>query len=203
MTGHLMAGGVRLFTGAQARWLGCGPASERPRIYFANHVSNLDFVLIWSALPRDIRRRTRPAAAHDYWSASPLRRRIAEGWFNAVLIERQKVTRENNPIDTLAAVLRGGESIIIFPEGTRNPDPAAPMGAFKPGLHHLVQRCPEAELVPVYLQNLNRVLPKGEWLPVPMLCSVSFGAPLERIEAETKPEFLARARGAVASLMPE
>lgn len=200
MMGPILAGTVRLFTGAQARWLGCAPGTERPCVYFANHVSNLDFVLIWSALPPALRERTRPAAALDYWSAPPWRRSLAEKVFNAILIERNKITRDNHPVNQLAAVLEAGDSIIIFPEGTRNTELGAPMREFKSGLHHLASRCPEVDLVPVYLENLNRVLPKGEWLPVPMLCSVTFGAPLERLEAEPKPEFLRRARSAVTAL---
>jgi 1-acyl-sn-glycerol-3-phosphate acyltransferase len=201
MTGALLADAVRLFTGAQARWQGCAPAAaSKPRIYFANHVSNLDFVLIWSSLPPPLRRRTRPAAAHDYWSAPAWRRRIAENIFHAVLIERHKITRDNHPVNQLAAVIDAGDSIIIFPEGTRNPDPRAPMAEFKTGLHHLAHRCPAADLIPVYLENLSRVLPKGEWLPLPILCSVTFGPPLDRLERESKPDFLRRARDAVAAL---
>ena len=198
--GHLLAGAVRLFTGAQARWLGCAPEAERPRVYFANHVSHLDLVLIWSSLPPALRRRTRPAAAHDYWGAPPWRRRIAENVFNAVLIERHKITRENNPVNQLASVLDEGDSIIIFPEGTRNTDPVAPMREFKSGLHHLASRCPEVDLIPVYLENLNRILPKGEFLPVPLLGSVTVGATIRLECGETKASFLERARSTVWNL---
>jgi 1-acyl-sn-glycerol-3-phosphate acyltransferase len=200
MIGSALASAIRLFTGAKAQWLGCAPAHTKPRVYFANHTSNLDFVLLWSALPKSLRQQTRPAAALDYWSAGKLRPWIARDVFRAVLIERKNVTRQNNPIEQLLAVLQEGQSVIIFPEGTRHVSNTGEMTEFKSGLYHLAKSRPDVEFVPVYLENLNRVLPKGELLPVPMLCSVRFGQPLELIPEETKIPFLQRARSAVAQL---
>ena len=93
-----------------------------------------------------------------------------------MLIERKKVTRANNPMDQLVPVLRGGESLIIFPEGGRTTEPE--MRPFKSGLYYLGKAVPDVDLVPVYINNASRVLPKGELLPLPLLCSVIFGAPL-------------------------
>ena len=199
MTAALFASAARLLTGAIPRWHGCAP-EQRARIYFANHTSNLDFVLLWSSLPTPCRRQTRPVAAHDYWTGSKLRRWLAESVFRAVLIERHNVTRDNNPLEPMLTALRGGDSLIIFPEGTRNP--SGELGPFRPGLHHLARAMPEAELVPVFIENLNRVLPKGEVLPVPILCSVHFGTPVRLEPGETKPAFLARAREAVLAMKP-
>jgi 1-acyl-sn-glycerol-3-phosphate acyltransferase len=200
MIGRLIAFLVRLFTGARARWMGCVPDPKRTRVYFANHTSNLDFVLLWSALPNALRLKTRPAAALDYWSQGRVRPWIAQGVFNAILIERKHVTRDNNPITQLLDVMNDGHSIIIFPEGTRTPHSGGELGEFKSGLYHLAKSRPDAEFVPVYLENLNRVLPKGELLPVPMLCSVSFGQPLTLAPNESKLTFLERARQAVSAL---
>lgn len=200
MTGRLIAFLVRLFTGARAHWTGCSPVHEKPRVYFANHTSNLDLVLLWSALPQELRSKTRPAAALDYWSVGKIRPWIAKDVFNAILIERKNVTRHNNPITQLSDVLNAGQSIIIFPEGTRNASKVGEVGEFKSGLYHLAKSRPEAELVPVYLENLNRVLPKGELFPVPMLCSVAFGEPIQVLPDESKTDFLVRARAAVANL---
>jgi 1-acyl-sn-glycerol-3-phosphate acyltransferase len=97
--------------------------------------------------------------------------------------------------------LRGGESLIIFPEGTRNPD--GEVNPFRPGLFHIAKALPEIQLVPVFIENLNRVLPKGEILPVPMLCSVTFGEPLRLAQGEMKPDFLTRARDAMLALRPK
>jgi 1-acyl-sn-glycerol-3-phosphate acyltransferase len=198
MIDSLLTTAVRLFTGARGRWVNCPPQSTTPRVYFANHTSHLDFVVLWAVLPPEERRKTRPAAARDYWSSSALRRWLAEKIFRAALIERERVTRANNPVEQLAAVLAGGDSIIIFPEGTRSAGPE--IGPFKSGLYHLAQHQPQVELVPVYIENLNRVLPKGEFLAIPVICTVTFGAPLRAAEGETKEAFLTRSRTAMVQL---
>lgn len=197
MIARLFAFGARVFTGAMPRWRGCAP-EPRLRVYFANHASNLDFVLLWASLPGPLRKVTRPIAAHDYWTSNKLRQWLAGSVFRAVLIERKNVTRENNPLMPMVSALRAGDSLIIFPEGGRNP--SGEIGEFKPGIHHLAREVPEAEFVPVFIENLNRVLPKGEVLPVPLLCSVNFGTPIRLEDGENKRDFLARAREAVLSL---
>ena len=89
-------------------------------------------------------------------------------------------------------------SIIIFPEGGRfsGLDPMP----FKSGLYHLALKLPGVELVPVLMENLNRILPNGEVLPVPLLGSVTFGSPLQLLEGEAKPAFLERARAELIRL---
>src|SRR5437868_3594034 len=138
---------ARLLTGAVPRWRGCAPEARR-RIYFANHTSNLDFVLLWAALPGHIRRRARPVAAHDYWTSNGLRHLLAAKVFRAVLIERKNVTRENNPLAPMLAALGTGDSLIIFPEGGRTA--SGELGAFKSGIYHLAREATELELIPVY-----------------------------------------------------
>jgi 1-acyl-sn-glycerol-3-phosphate acyltransferase len=197
MIGTAIALAARLLTGATPRWRGCA-VEPRLRVYFANHSSNLDFVLLWASLPQTLRRRTRPVAAHDYWTKGAVRPWLAERVFHAVLIERKNVTRANNPMKPMCDALRAGDSLIIFPEGGRNP--SGEIGEFKSGIHHLAREVPEAEFVPVYIENLNRVLPKGEVLLVPILCSVNFGEPLHLAPGETKAAFLARARDAIIAL---
>lgn len=199
MIAAIIASLARLLTGAHAHWRGCGPESVQ-RVYFANHTSNLDFVLLWASLPGPLRRRTRPVGARDYWRGS-VRGFLAGRVFRAVLIERRQVTKENNPLRPMLEALSEGESLIIFPEGTRNPD--GEVGEFKPGLFHLAKTRPDVEFVPVFIENLNRVLPKGEVLPVPILCSVNFGTPMRFATGETKPQFLNRAREALLSLRPQ
>ena len=169
-----------------------------PTIYFANHSSHLDFVTIWAALPKSLRARTRPVAGRDYWEKTERRRRIARDFFNAVLIERQHVTVATNPLAPMLAALEAGDSLIVFPEGTRSADGA--IHEFKSGLYHLARGRPRIALVPVYLQNLSRILPKGETLPVPLLGSLLIGAPLTLGPDEAKADFLQRARAAVQQL---
>ena len=197
MIAEIFAASVRVFTGVQARWLGCAPDTTQ-RVYFANHTSNLDFLVLWSVLPTNARRKTRPVAASDYWKGGRIRFFLADYIFHGVLIERNNVTRSNNPIDKLITVLKGGESLILFPEGGRTTGPE--MRPFKSGLYHLGKAMPDVDLVPVYLDNANRVLPKGEFLPIPFLCSANFGAPLRLLPGESKNAFLTRARAAVEAM---
>lgn len=198
MIARALAFFTRLLTGGTPRWRGCLP-EQKQRIFFANHTSNLDLVLLWAALPSAIRKHTRPVGARDYWSFG-IRGMLAKDVFNAVLIERKQVTRASNPLEPMLDALRAGDSLIIFPEGTRGP--GAEIAEFKPGLYHLAKGHPGVEFVPVFIENLSRVLPKGEILPVPILCSVNFGTPLHLEPGESKPDFLARARAAIVSLQP-
>ena len=197
MTKHLVAGALRLFSGSVARWQGCGPELKQ-RVYFANHTSNLDGPVLWASLPPPVRLLTRMVAAKDYWSASRLRMKLACDVFNALLIERKKPTPDCNPLDDMVNALGDRHSLIIFPEGGRQTTPEPQ--PFKGGLYHLAKKRPDVELVPVWMENLNRILPKGEIFPVPVLGSVTFGAPICLKEGEPKPEFLTRAREAVIAL---
>jgi 1-acyl-sn-glycerol-3-phosphate acyltransferase len=188
---------VRALLGAAPRWVGSAPSAGQ-RIYFANHTSHIDTVALWSALPEALRAKTRPAAAADYWGTSPLKRYIALQGLNAVLIDRKRSDPDADPLRPLYDALERGESIIIFPEGTRTAQPLP--GTFKSGLYHLADRFREVALIPVYLENLHRSMPKGTFFPVPFICTVRFGAPLQRIGGEDKSAFLERARNAVIGL---
>jgi len=283
LTGWLLLGIVRLLTGAQARWYGCPPKAEQ-RIYFANHQSHADLVMIWAALPEELRSITRPIAARDYWANTPFKRWITTEVFNAVYVERAAtapaaasaaraepevpppparnavaphseriepsmepllplaplivdVTPEAvdevqgrldlpapppppppvpppppaqapamdgteppppDPLAPLVDALRSGDSIIIFPEGTRG-HTGEPQ-KFKSGLYTLATMFPDVVLVPAWIDNVQRVMPKGEIVPVPILCSVTFGAPIRVEEGEERRPFLDRARAAVIAL---
>ncbi len=192
---------TKIITGGNAVWVDCPPEADRLRVYFANHGSHLDFATLWASLPSNMRQRTRPVAARDYWGRSALMRGIAVGMFNSLLISRETITRKDNPIEQMAAAMRDGNSLILFPEGTRSLDGV--IAAFKPGLYHLAQKVPEAELVPVYLQNLNRILPKGYLLPIPLISTVVFGPPMQLNEGEKKGDFLNRTKMALLNLAPQ
>lgn len=197
----LVIGFIRLLTGAQAFWRGCRPTAAQ-RIYFANHASHGDFVLLWAALPPYLRRRARPVAGADYWERGALRRYVAARVFRAVLIDRERRPGSPDPIGRMVEALAAGDSLILFPEGTRNTTDQ-PLLPLKSGLFHLAAQCPSVELVPVWMNNLARVMPKGEPLPIPLLCTVTFGPALERIDGEDKAAFLARAREALLALRPD
>ncbi|MDW5445023.1 lysophospholipid acyltransferase family protein [Polaromonas sp. SM01] len=187
---------IRVLTGAQARWQGCPPKAEQ-RIYFANHQSHADLVLIWAALPSELRSITRPIAAKDYWTKTPFKQWLTTAVFNAIYVDRTKTT-DQDPLEPLIDALDSGDSIILFPEGTRG-NQEEPQ-AFKSGLYNLAQKFPQVVLVPAWINNVQRVMPKGEVVPVPILCSVTFGAPLALQAGEDRGSFLARARQAVIAL---
>jgi len=197
--GFVLAAVARLITGAQGHWKGVPPQAEQ-RVYFANHQSHLDWVLIWAVMPADLRVRTRPIAAADYWMRSPLRHWLTREVFRAVYVDRERKDVHAAPLAPLESALRQGDSLVIFPEGTRNAQ-GEPQ-AFKSGLFHLARQFPGVQLIPCWIDNVQRVMPKGEVVPVPVLCTVTFGAPCNLQPDETKADFLARARAAVIALKP-
>ncbi len=200
MLAKLMAlfllGLIRVLTGSQARWYGCPPKAEQ-RIYFANHQSHADLVMIWAALPKELRHMTRAIAARDYWTKSPFKQWLTTEVFNVIYVSRER-TADEDPLEPLLDALSKGDSIILFPEGTRGhtgePQP------FKAGLYNLALKFPQAVLVPAWINNVQHVLPKGEVVPVPVLCSVTFGAPMQLLPDEDHRVFLERARHAVVAL---
>lgn len=194
-----LSGFIHLLTGSRAFW--SEPLEPAPRVYYGNHSSHGDFVLIWSALPPALRRQARPVAAAEYWRRGALRRYLIRRVFNGVLIEREAEHRSTDPIAQMQQAIDAGSALILFPEGTRN------MGEgllpFKSGLYHLANQCTHLELVPVWLENINRVMPKGRLIPLPLLCTVRFGTPLRLGDGEEKHAFLDRARNALLALAPE
>lgn len=189
---------VRLITGLRAS----GYPQRAPgcrRVYIANHRSHGDFALVWAALPEEERAVLRPVAGRDYWQRGAIRRFIARTVFNALLIERRPRERRDDPVPAMAAALERGHCLLVFPEGTRN-DTDMPLLGFRNGIARFAQRCPEVEFVPVWIENLNRVLPKGEVLPVPLLCRAAFGQPLTIAEGESRAAFRDRLQGALLAL---
>lgn len=201
---RVCAGAITLFaravTAVQPVWQGIDPAEVRQRVFFANHASHGDFILVWSVLPPRQRRLTRPVAGGDYWRGG-LRGFIGGNVFGALLIDRDGAAPKGAPVEQMAEALDAGASLILFPEGTRNQTDNALL-PFRTGLYHLARARPGTEFVPVWIENLNRVLPKGAFIPVPLMCKVTFGAPLRLGGDEAKDAFLDRARDALHALSP-
>jgi len=195
-----ICGFARLLTGARAVWKGCAPAAVQ-RIYYGNHTSHGDFVLIYASLPADLRVHTRPVAGADYWSATQLKRWIANDVLRAVMVERQKREGVPNPVEQMVDALDHGDSLILFPEGTRNTTDELLL-PFKSGIFRAAEARPEVECVPVWIENLNRVMPKGQVLPIPLLCTLTFGTPLKVAPGEDKEAFLDRLRDGLVALAP-
>lgn len=196
LTATTLSALAKLLAGSSIRWVDCQPDTCQ-RVYFANHTSHLDALVLWSSLPRQIRALTRPVAARDYWERSPWRRYVAAS-LNALLIDREKIKVHQSPVEMMIRAIGDTYSLIVFPEGGRNTD--QDMGEFKSGLYYLGKKRPDLELVPVFIDNLNRVLPRGEFLPVPLLSCITIGPPMWLETGESKQDFLARAREAVRRL---
>ncbi|VXB37303.1 Phospholipid/glycerol acyltransferase [Burkholderia sp. 8Y] len=190
---------VRLMAGAYPVWH-CAASAATQKLFFSNHTSHIDTLAILAALPRELRDQVRPVAARDYWDTGRIKRHIARKLLNAVLIDRRRET-EGDPLDPVRDALAQGHSIVIFPEGTRGAD-ALPQ-AFKSGLFHLASEFPDVALTPVYLENLQRIMPKGAIWPIPLICKVHVGASDARRDGEEKAPFLARMRDTVIALAPQ
>jgi len=197
LAGTVLAAIARLLSGASTRWIDCQPDTCQ-RVYFANHTSHLDALVIWSALPVRVRSFTRPVAAKDYWEKGWVKPYLATHVFDALLIDRKHIKVHESPVDLMIKAIGDTYSLIVFPEGHRST--GAEIGEFKSGLYYLAKKRPDLELVPVHIDNLNRVLPRGEFLPVPLLSCISFGAPIWLEADEPKTDFLRRAREAVRQL---
>jgi len=200
LTGRAISSFARLLTGARAIWKGCAPAPVQ-RIYYANHTSHGDFVLLWASLPPYLRKRARPVAGADYWNSSPLRRWLIHEAFRGVVIDRNRTEGGPDPIAQMTDALDDGDSLILFPEGTRNMTDELLL-PFKSGIFRLASARPHVECVPVWIENLNRVLPKGEFVPIPLICTLTFGAPVRFTDGEDRERFLTRARDALVVLCP-
>jgi len=197
LTRNFLAFAAQVISGASVRWIDSQPDTCQ-RVYFANHTSHLDAIVIWASLPREVREITRPVAAKDYWIKGPVRRYFANELFNAILIDREEIKVHQSPVDLMIREIGHTYSLIVFPEGGRSD--GRDVGEFKSGLFYLCKKRPDLECIPVYVDNMNRILPRGKVLPVPLLSCLTFGPPLWLERGEPKVQFLARAREAVRRL---
>lgn len=186
-TAFLIRKSVSWVTGVQRVWL-TEDTQPTQCIYYANHASHIDFILLWASLPKALRQKTRPVAAAEYWEKNDLRRFLIHRVFHGITVHRTG-HQKKYALDAIKKALEEGESIIFFPEGTRNLQEDCHLLPFKSGLYHLVNHFPHIACVPVWITNLNRVMPKGALIPLPLLSQVTFGCPLN-VSSLVKKEFL-------------
>lgn len=164
-----------IFTGLRVHGREHIPDAD-PFILIANHSSHLDGVSLLALFPVSRLRRIRPVAAADYFERNPLVGWLSRTFFNILPIARRDITAENDPRARMLGTLERGHSLVLFPEGTRGAGDE--MGRFRSGVVFLIQSLPSVPVVPVFLENMGRSLPKGEFLPVPFFCAIRIGAPL-------------------------
>ena len=192
---------VSFLTGIRAKFEGDIAFAPERKVYFANHNSHADFIMVQLALPKRWRKVARPVAGADYWLKGAFRRFLINHVFNGLLIMRNG----NDPkaiTQQMSDALAAQSSLIIFPEGTRNTDDNTLLLPFKSGIYHLAHQNPDVGFVPIWINNINRVLPKNQVIPVPILCDVMIGEPLYLQADEDKDAFLQRARAAMLALVP-
>ena len=146
-------------------------------ILIANHNSHMDTMALMSAIPSRFVHRVHPIAARDFFGVSLFSRILMRYLVNATLIRRDREDPERDPIDDMDKMLKKKRSLILYPEGSRGI--AGKMSDFKRGLGYLVQRNPNISVIPVYLENIYKTLPKGKKLILPYNCSIKFGKPIK------------------------
>jgi len=168
-------------------------------ILIANHSSHLDTISLLSLFPLNRLRKIRPVAAADYFERNAFVSTMTKTLFNILPIARKNITPENNPLRRMREAIEAGESLIIFPEGTRGS--GSEIGEFRSGVAHLIAKMPGVNIVPAYLMNMGRSLPKGEFIPVPFFCEIRLGEP--RVMAGSRQEITKALEAAVRELAEE
>jgi 1-acyl-sn-glycerol-3-phosphate acyltransferase len=146
-------------------------------ILIANHNSHMDTMALMSAIPSRFIHRVHPIAARDFFGGSLFSRILMRYLVNATLIRRDREDPKRDPIDDMDKMLKKQRSLILYPEGSRGIP--GRMSNFKRGLGYLVQRNPNINVIPVYLENIYKTLPKGKKLILPYNCSIKFGQPIK------------------------
>jgi 1-acyl-sn-glycerol-3-phosphate acyltransferase len=146
-------------------------------ILIANHNSHMDTMALMSAIPSRFIHRVHPIAARDFFGGSLFSRILMRYLVNATLIRRDREDPKRDPIDDMDKMLKKQRSLILYPEGSRGIP--GKMSNFKRGLGYLVQRNPNINVIPVYLENIYKTLPKGKKLILPYNCSIKFGQPIK------------------------
>jgi 1-acyl-sn-glycerol-3-phosphate acyltransferase len=187
---------VTLFIGLRTRGLENVP-KKGPFVLVANHSSHLDTVCLLSLFPLRRLREIRPVAAADYFDRNRIVSAFSRTLFNILPIPRKDFTEENHPVRRMRDAIDQGYSLIVFPEGTRGS--GEELGKFRTGVARAVEGERSVAVVPAYLVNMGRSLPKGEWFPIPFFCEVRIGRPM-LLEGKDYQEKVAAVEAAVRRL---
>lgn len=147
-----------------------------PAIIAANHNSHLDTLTLMSLWPLTEVHRVRPIAAADYFLKNAKLAWFSLNIMNIIPIDRERTDRTVDPLDAPEEALTNGDILVLFPEGSRG-EPET-LSEFKTGVARLLERCPDAPIVPVYMHGLGKALPRGDFLLVPFFADVVIGEPI-------------------------
>lgn len=151
-------------------------SKEKLFIIVSNHNSHIDTMALMAALNYSQLHITHPVAAGDYFGSSALKSKVTKLFTNALLIPRKPVNGAQNPIRMMTDCLNKGDSLILFPEGSRG-EPEK-MQEFKKGIGLLLKMNNKVPYIPVFMKGMGRILPKGERLLVPFDSYVHIGNPV-------------------------
>ena len=171
---------------------------ERPVIFAANHSSHADTSLILYGLTDRARDHTVVAAAADYWFKRPLLGNIVSLFLNTFPFSRTGGAQAQ--LHSSSQLLKSGWNLVLFPEGSRSPD--GRIQEFKPGVGHLANET-GTPVVPVHIRGAQKIMPKGQKLPLPGPARVRIGRPMTPKAKEGSREFTARVERAVRDLAKE
>lgn len=146
-----------------------------PAILAANHVSYIDPIIIGIVMRRPVR----------FMAKQELFRFPLFGWlirkFGAFPVNRDRIDRQ--ALKRANSLLKAGEIVAIFPEGTRGD--GIDLRPAKPGIGLIAART-GAPVIPVFHRGTEKVFPRGAWLPRPNRITVQFGAPCRFAEEEVE-----------------
>lgn len=147
-----------------------------PAIIAANHNSHLDTLTLMSLWPLNYLHRVRPVAAADYFLTNAKLAWFSLNIMHIIPIDRQRKDKTADPLAEPTEALAKDEILVLFPEGSRG-EPEK-LSAFKSGVARLVERHPEAPIIPIFMHGLGKALPRGDFLLVPFFVDVIVGEPI-------------------------
>lgn len=146
-------------------------------IIIANHNSHLDIMAIMSLFDSTMIQKVRPVAASDYFFKNRILKWISLHLIDIVPLDRStKHNHGTHPLQPLYDALDQGDSLIIFPEGSRG-DPEK-LGRFKNGIGHLAKKYQNIDIIPIVLEETGKCLPKNEALLVPFIIKAEIKKPM-------------------------
>ncbi len=147
-----------------------------PAIVAANHNSHVDTLILLCLFPAKLLSKLRPVAAADHFDKGGFGSWFSRNVIGIIPIKRGAASRDLDVLAGAKQALTRGEILVVFPEGSRG-EPEE-MTRFKTGVARLAEFCPQAPVIPIYLQGAGRSLPKDARLLVPFNCTAVVGDPL-------------------------